>query len=304
MITVVGSLNMDVIACVAHLPAPGETVSATGRARVPGGKGANQAVAAARAGAEVHIVGRAGEDAAGDELVRSLEAAGVNTGHVVRDATDATGTALIAVDGQGENTIIVMPGVNARLTPEDVDRAADIIAASDFLLVQLEVPMETVEHAAQLARSHGTTVILNPSPARELPPTLLRTVDIVVSNEAEVAAVSGMGFPINPSASAEMLLSTGPRVVVVTMGERGAAVVDQSGMTDILAYEVEALDTTGAGDAFAGNLAAALDSGAPLLQAAAFASAAAALSVQQSGAQQSMPSRAETERLIAESRPA
>lgn len=299
MIAVVGSLNMDAIARVAHLPVPGETVLATGYMQALGGKGANQAVAAARAGSSVDFVGRVGADVAGDALLANLRNVGVNTSHIVRDPQGSTGTALIAVDHRGENTIVVVPGVNASLSVEDIRAAEDVITRSSLLLLQLEVPMPTVTYAATLAKHSGTTVILNPSPSQEVPTSLLKLVDILVPNAEEVAHLSGMGSPVDPEAAAGMLRANGAGAVVITLGERGAVVITESGETEILAYEVEAVDSTGAGDAFVGNLAAALDSGRTLEEAARFASAAAALSIQEEGAQRSMPSREETDRFIA-----
>lgn len=299
MIAVVGSLNMDTIARVPHLPVPGETVLAAGFLQAPGGKGANQAVAAARAGSEVRLVGRVGVDPAGDALLAGLTAAGVRTEHMARDESGPTGTALIAVDGQGENTIVVVPGVNANLEPADIDAAAGIIASASLLLVQLEIPLPTVEYALQLARRSGTTVVLNPSPARELSPDLLELADILVPNEEEVAYLSGMGSPVDPVSAAGMLCTGGAQAVVVTLGSRGVAVVTPAGANEIPAFEVEAHDTTGAGDAFVGNLAAALDAGSTLEEATCFASAAAALSMQSAGAQPAMPTRAQTEAFLA-----
>jgi ribokinase len=299
MIAVVGSLNMDAIARVARLPMPGETVLASGFVQALGGKGANQAVAAARAGSAVEFVGRVGVDLAGQALISSLQIAGVNTKHVVRDAGGSTGIALIAVDNQGQNSIVVVSGVNANLHVEDIDAARDAIERSSIVLLQLEVPLETVQYAAEMAHRSGTTVVLNPSPAQALPNSLLNLVDILVPNEEEVAYLSGMGSPVEPASAAGMLLTNGAKAVVVTLGDRGAAVIDENGETDIYAYDVEAVDTTGAGDAFVGNLAAALDAGQSLEEAARIASAAAALSVQAAGAQASMPSREQTNAFMA-----
>ena len=299
MIAVGGSLNLDLIARVARLPVPGETVSAVAYQQSLGGKGANQAVAAARAGSMVQFVGRVGADPAGAALRMSLGEAGVDTTYVIEDVGGSTGTALIAVDNRGDNTIIVVPGVNAHLEPSDVDAARDVIERSSILILQLEIPLETVRYAAGMAQRSGTTVILNPSPSQELPAPLLDLVDILVPNEEEVGYLSGMGSPVDPTTAAGMLCSNGVEAVVITLGSQGAAIVDRNGETDIQAYEVEAVDTTGAGDAFVGNLAAALDAGRSLEESARFASAAAALSVQVAGAQPSMPTKEETDAFIA-----
>lgn len=300
MIAVVGSLNMDAIARVARLPMPGETVLASGYLQALGGKGANQAVAAARAGSAVEFIGRVGADPAGDALLASLQRVGVNTKHIRRDEGGSTGTALIAVDHHGQNSIVVVPGVNANLLPENIDSAEDVIARSSILLLQLEIPLETVRYAAVLAHRSATTVILNPSPAQALPSSLLKLVDVLVPNEDEVAYLSGIGSPVEPASAAGMLRANGAQAVVVTLGERGATVIEDESETDIHAYDVDAVDTTGAGDAFVGNLAAALDQGRSLKEAAKFAVAAAALSVQSAGAQASMPSRERTDTFIAE----
>jgi ribokinase len=182
---------------------------------------------------------------------------------------------------------------------EDIDAAREVIERSSIVLLQLEIPLETVQYAAEMAHRSGTTVLLNPSPAQELPASLLNLVDILVPNEEEVAYLSGMGSPVDPASAAGMLRTNGAESVVVTLGDRGAAMIDENGETDIYAYDVEAVDTTGAGDAFVGNLAAALDAGQSLEEAARMASAAAALSVQAAGAQASMPSREQTNAFMA-----
>ena len=298
MITVVGSINMDLIARVHHLPGPGETVLGADLLRAPGGKGANQAVAAARAGSRVIFVGRIGADAHGVELRHSLELAGVFLEHLGVDADHPSGTALIAVDDEGENSIVVIPGANGQVSPADVDRANDAIQRSSSLLLQLEIPLGTVAHAAQVARDIGTRVILNPAPARALEPSLLQLIDVLVANESEVATLSGVGWPVDPASAARLLLEAGTGSVVVTLGARGAVVVTPDRELDVPAFPVETVDSTGAGDAFVGNLARALDAGQPLEDATRFASAAAALSVRLHGAQPSMPVREQTEQLL------
>jgi ribokinase len=299
MITVVGSANMDLIARVPRLPALGETVLGSSLRRSPGGKGANQAVAIARAGGDVVFVGRLGRDAHGAEIRESLQRAGVKMNHVTDDPESPTGTALIAVDENGENSIVVIPGANARVSSADVDRASDIIRRSAVLVLQLEIPMATVEHAARLGRAAGTVTVLNPAPARMLEPSTLQLVDVLVANEHEVGVLSGMGSPVDPASAARLLLDHGIASVVVTLGSRGAAVVTQHQETDIPAFPVEVVDSTGAGDAFVGNLARSLEAKQAIAQAVRFASAAAALSVRAEGAQPSMPTLEQTERLLA-----
>ena len=299
MISVVGSLNMDLMARVTRLPEPGETVLAREFQRSPGAKGANQAVAAARAGSTVEMVGRVGDDLYGRDLLESLSSAGVVTRHVRTDAQQPTGLALIAVDEQGQNEIVVVPGANAALTPEDVDAAADAISASAIVLLQLEIPLPTVSRAVSLARQAGSTIVLNPSPARPLNPAFLECIDLLVLNAREVAQLSGVGPPIEPAEAARLLVDGGVEAVVVTLGAEGAVIVSSEGETDVPAFPVEPVDTTGAGDAFLGNLAHALESGGSLPEAARFASAAAAASVLRPGAQPSLPTLAQTQAILA-----
>ncbi|HZS93875.1 MAG TPA: ribokinase [Chloroflexota bacterium] len=298
MIVVVGSANMDVVARVEDLPKPGETVMATGYLQAPGGKGANQAVAAARPGGQVAFVGRLGKDEQGNRLRASLQAAGVSTDRSIVDAENPTGTALIFVDRLGENSIVVVPGANAYLEPSDVDAASDLLQAARVIVLQLEIPLPTVVRAARIGHGSGATIILNPAPARPLPPELLSQVDILIPNEEELTNVSGEPTGTEAEAAAHSLLRNGVGAVIVTRGERGALVVTGDGSFAVSSPQVNAIDTVGAGDAFVGNLAYSLDSGETLRDGVEFAVAAAAVSVQRAGAQPSMPSRAETMALL------
>jgi ribokinase len=205
---------------------------------------------------------------------------------------------LIAVDDGGENEIVVVPGSNGRVSLDDVNAARDTIAGSTVLVLQLEIPLETVEHAARVARAAGALVLLNPAPAQSLDPSLMHTVDVLVANEIEVAALSGMGAPVEPASAARLLVGAGIQSVVVTLGSRGAVLVTNDGETDVPAFRVGAVDTTGAGDCFVGALAHALDAGRPLEAAIRFATGAAALSVQRRGAQPSMPTKAEIDAFL------
>ena len=298
-ITVVGSLNTDLVIRAPHLPAIGETVSGGEFATFPGGKGANQAVAAARLGARVAMVGCVGGDDFGRRLAGGLIADGVDVAHVRVDAASASGTALITVDPHGQNTIVVAPGANWRLTPEDVARAATLIADSAILLLQLEVPIGAVLAASRIARDHGVRVVLDPAPApaEPLPGELYRLVDVLNPNEGEAEALSAAAVPDAPAAgaAAEELLRRGTRAVVMKLGARGAYVHDGTRSEVVPGIRVDAVDTTAAGDAFAGALAVALAEGKALIGAVYFANAAAALSVTRRGAQPSMPFRAEVE---------
>jgi ribokinase len=289
---------MDLIARVERLPNAGETILGTSLTALPGGKGANQAVAAARAGSEVAFVGRVGNDAYATQLLDSLRSAGVSTSHTIVEGRAPTGLAMIEVDAVGENTIVVIPGANSHLTPADVERARSTIASSHVLLLQLEIPHDAVLRAAQIGHEAGTLVMLNPAPARPLDPSLLGIIDVVVPNEDEVARLTGLGAPVDAAATSYLVLDMGAKAVVVTLGPRGAVIVTREKEIDIPAIPVQPVDSTGAGDAFVGNLARALDAGESLEHAARFASAAAALSVTREGAQPSMPAEAETRALL------
>jgi ribokinase len=289
-VVIVGSANVDQVFRVTAIPQPGETVLSHGFSTALGGKGQNQAVAAARAGAATAFIGALGSDAFGSSVREGLAADGIGT-EGVREVGAPTGTALIAVDDSGENTIIVEAGANALLELRDSDAAA--IAAADVLVLQLEIPLETVTRAAALARAAGTRVLLNAAPIRELPAELLGNVDILVVNEHEGEFLARDG---DVSALAP--------VVIVTLGAAGAVAYEGGAGGDgrdglrVPAPRVSAVDATGAGDTFCGALAARLAGGSPLEGALRFAVAAASLSVQRPGAVPSIPTRAETERAL------
>ncbi|WP_327376958.1 ribokinase [Streptomyces sp. NBC_01216] len=287
-IVVLGSTNMDLVAFVARAPARGETVTGRAFRTVPGGKGANQAVAAARAGAEVAMIGAVGADDFGPRLRAALDASGVDT-DLLRTAEGPSGTAHIVVDDEGGNSIVVVPGANGTVTSLDHGDDA-LIATADALLLQLELPLSAVTEGAVTARRLGVRTILTPAPAQPLPPELLAATDLLVPNEHEAAALTGIA---DPHGAAEALLRTVPEVVV-TLGRAGClyAVRGAAPLT-VPAPGVTAVDTTAAGDTFVGALAVALAEGRPVERALAWASSAAALSVQRPGASTSMPFRAE-----------
>ncbi|MEV6103321.1 ribokinase [Streptomyces sp. NPDC051940] len=297
-IAVLGSANMDLVAFVAKAPARGETVPGREFRTVPGGKGANQAIAAARAGARVSMIGAVGEDAFGMALRHALTESGVDTGGL-RTVPGASGTAHITVDDEGGNSIVVIPGANGTVTalaPGDEER----IAAADALLLQLELPIPGVLAGAQAARRHGVRTVLTPAPARPLPAELLEATDLLVPNEHEAAALTGR---TDPYEAARELLRRVPETVV-TLGEAGSLYA-RRGADPLLvpALRVRAVDTTGAGDTFVGALAAAAVEGRPMAEALAWASAASALSVQRPGASASMPDRDEIDSLYDEGKP-
>jgi ribokinase len=289
-VVVVGSLNLDVVVRAARIPQAGETILGGELTYVPGGKGANQAVAVARLGARVAMVGKVGGDAFAATLLDSLDAAGVDRQFVTQSESASSGVALIVVDTQGENSIVVASGANAELTPADVDAAEAAFAGADVLLLQLETPLETVTRAAELGRRHGLTVILNPAPAVPLPPALTALVDILVPNESEASLLSGLA-PNDSAAAAEQLLAWGVGDVIVTLGRRGALWVSRRGSHRFGAHPVTALDTSAAGDAFVGALAVALAEGRTRQEAIRWGNAGGALAATGFGAQPSLPSR-------------
>lgn len=304
-LVVVGSANTDMVVKLPRLPNRGESIIGGEFIMPAGGKGANQAVAAARLGAAVTFVARLGADVFGDACLAGLRREGIDTGCIGRDPDAASGVALIFVDEQGDNMLAVAPGANARLSPQDVDRAAPLIAAADAVVCQLEIPLQTVHHALTLARQAGVRTVLNPAPAQVLPLDLLRLVDVLVPNEHEVLLLCGeSGLGIEQSAN--RLLQMGVGTVVVTLGAEGALVVGKGvtlqGKQRVPGYRVTAVDTTAAGDAFTAALACALAGAASdgdLPAAVRFANAVGALTVTRLGAQPSLPTMFEVQAFLA-----
>ncbi len=292
----VGSLNLDIVVPVPEHPAPGDTVLGGDHRRHCGGKGANQAVAAARLGRSVDMIGCVGDDEPGRTLTSALAGEGVRVDGVRVDPEAPTGLALITVDPAGENAIVVSPGANARLSFEDVSEASARIAAADAVLLQLEVPIDTVTRAAEVAAG---VVILNPAPAQALSAELLSSVDLLVPNRGELAVLAGRDErkELDEVISAARALD-GPSAVVVTLGAGGALLVTSDDALQVPAFEVEPVDTTGAGDAFCGALADALVRGVELPRAVRWATAAGACAVTTPGAQDSLPTRAEVAQLF------
>ncbi len=299
-VLVVGSSNTDMIVRLGRLPGPGETVIGGAFSTAAGGKGANQAVGAARAGGRVVFVGRVGADAFGKAALAGLRRDGIDVGHVTSDSASPSGVALIFVAKGGENSIAVASGANERLSPFDVDRAAKAITRADVMLVQLETPLPTVTRAVARASAAGVRVILNPAPARSLPDSLLRRVSILTPNEHEAELLTGIsaGTEAGAARAAEALLRRGVGTVILTLGPKGAYVADAASRALVPGFRVRAIDTTAAGDIFNGALAVALAEGRVLPDAVRFAQAAAALSVTRLGAQPSAPSRPEIDRFL------
>lgn len=291
---VVGSLNMDLVLEVARAPMAGETVFGRKLTFVPGGKGANQAVACARLGGTVAMIGRVGSDDFGGQLRRGLMADGVDVTHVSSETTTTTGTALILVEDSAQNRIAIVPGANGALQPADVDRAGELIAAARLMLLQLESPLHTVEHAIDRALATGnSSVILNPAPAQTLPERLWSRIDYIIPNETEASLLTGIDVVDASSAASAAfeMRRRGAKHVVITLGSQGVLIYDDQGTRTHPAPRVQAVDTTAAGDTFIGGLAAALLEGKDLDTAAKFAIEAAALSVTRVGAQSSIPYR-------------
>lgn len=295
---VVGSSNTDMIVHCERLPAPGETVLGGDVLVASGGKGANQAVALARLGAQVSLVARVGTDIFGDQTMVNLSREGVEMRHVVRDRHRPSGVALITVDARGENIITVAPGANSALSPADVEAAEEAIASASALIVQMEIPPETVAAAVDAAWRLGVRVVLNPAPARPLPEALLRKVELLVPNESELRFLAGVDDDATVEKAARALLARGCGAVVVTLGAQGALLVTSSGSARVPAFKVKAVDAVGAGDAFVAALAYAVCSGKDLEAATTFACAAAALATTKRGAQPSLPTLGEVEAFL------
>jgi len=300
-IVVVGSSNTDMVIHGSRLPRPGETLIGGRFLTAAGGKGANQAVGAARAGGKVSFIGRVGNDVFGKAALAGLRAAGIDVRGVRRDPVAPSGVALIMVAKDGENSIAVASGANARLTVADIQRCAAVIRRAAVLVMQLETPLVTVAAAATLASRAGVHVILNPAPARELSAALLKRISILTPNETEAEILTGINVTDDVAAAraAAKLRARGVQNVIITLGARGAFVVDASGERLVRGFKVKAVDTTAAGDMFNGALAVSLAEGKPLGHAVRFASAAAALSVTCAGAQPSAPSRSRIDAMLA-----
>ena len=296
-IAVVGSSNMDLVVKSNRIPAVGETILGGDFIMVPGGKGANQAVAAAKLGAQVYFVAKLGNDIFAEQSLDNFEKETVNTKYVIQTGEAPSGVALILVDDGGNNLIVVAPGANQTLLPADVERAESDIASCGAVVAQLEVPLETIEFAAKMANDLKVPFVLDPAPARELGPELLRMVDVLTPNETEAQILTGIEVTDEESARAasENLLERDIKAVILTLGDKGFLLADREEMRYVSAHKVDALDSTAAGDAFTGSLAVGIAENKALLDAALFANYVAALSVTKMGAQSSMPTLQEVE---------
>ena len=298
-IVVVGSTNTDMVIKASHLPQPGETILGGTFFMSAGGKGANQAVAAARLGGSVLFIAKTGYDIFGKQSVELFEKEGIDISGIQRDHYQPSGVALITVDDKGENCIVVAPGANAALTPGDINDVKEKIANASLLLVQLEIPIETVEHVAGIASSNNVKLVLNPAPAAKLSDELLKKVSIITPNQKETEMLTGIRVNDQASAkqAAEFLHKKGIDTVIITMGAMGAFVFHQDKFSMIPGHKVNVVDTTAAGDVFNGALVVALSEGDTMEDAVAFACKAAAISVTRLGAQASAPTREEVEGL-------
>jgi ribokinase len=296
-ILVAGSLNADLVVRTPRFPQPGETISGEDLHVIPGGKGANQAVAAARHGTQVSMLGRVGRDDFGDFLLENLKSNSVDSRYVRRDDA-STGTAIIIVDSSGQNSIVISPGANGQVTEQDMENAS----FPDFklLLLQLEIPIPAVLAAARRARENGLGVILNPAPAGDLPEELIALTDFLIPNETELGLLSGMEVPDIASAelAAKSLLERGVGTIIVTLGSKGALIVTANQVTHVETFKVDVVDTTAAGDSFIGGFAYKLLESGDLQEAVRYGCACGALATTKFGAQPSLPTREEVERFI------
>ena len=295
-VLVIGSLNADLVVRAPRFPAPGETIRGGNLLTIPGGKGANQAVAASRQGADVVMVGRVGRDTFSPYLIENLESNNVDVSHIKID-NYPSGTAIVILDKQGQNSIVTSPGANDQVNTEDVDAAPD----AKILLLQFEIPLDTVVYAAKKYNSKGATVILNPSPATTVPDELLANVDFLVPNERELATLTEMDVTDVQSAeaAAKQLIKRGSKTVIVTRSGEGALIVTESEVTPVATYKVEVVDSTAAGDAFTAGLAIKLLESEKLASAVRYGCACGALAVTKLGAQPSLPIREDVENFLA-----
>lgn len=299
-ILVIGSLNMDLVVHVPRVPADGETILGSEFHRYFGGKGANQAVAVARQGASTIMAGRVGADAFGRDQIASLQAEGIATDYLLVDEEQPSGVAFIIIDAQGNNRIMVVPGANGAVSPEDIKALEPVMAECSCVVVQLEIPLETVLAAVRAAHAQGAKVIFNPAPAQPLPLDIYRCITVITPNESEAQLLTGIAVTDLASArqAAQVLLDRGVQAVVITLGSQGAYGLTGAEEFHLPGHQVEAVDTVAAGDTFTGALAALIGEGRSLKEAVEYANAAAAIAVTRKGAQPSVPTREEVLRFL------
>lgn len=304
-VIVLGSLNMDLVVRVGHIPRPGETVLGRDFVTVPGGKGANQAAAAARLGVRVEMLGRVGHDAFGEAMLANLCAQGVGTAHVRRDPSAPSGIALITVDENGENAIVVAPGANGRVSLQDLEEAREALCQARFLVMQFEVPLEVVQAAIHMASKMGVRVILNPAPAQPVSPSFFQGVYCLVANETEAEILTGVAVRdlVSAAQAGQTVRLWGVPNVIITLGAEGAMLCADEGNLHVPARHVEVVDTTAAGDAFIGGLVAALLKEMPWPEAVRYATCAGTLATMVLGAQTSLPDAARVEAFFREGCP-
>jgi ribokinase len=299
-ITVIGSSNTDLVATVPKLPSPGETIMGKDFIVAPGGKGANQAVAIARIGGDVTFIAKVGMDDYGEQAIRNFKNDGINTSFVFRDHNTPSGVALIFVDDNGENMLVPVPGANGRLLPTDIEKARFAIESADILVLQLEIPLETVEYAIIIAYEKQIPIVLNPAPGRTLEKSLIEKVTYITPNETEAETLTGTKVTDDSSAkkAGEELLRLGAKTVIITMGKQGAMLINSDESVLIPAFKVNAVDATAAGDAFTGGLSYAVANGKDIKEAIRFGNAVAGITVTRMGAQPSMPTKDELDEFL------
>jgi len=299
-IMVIGSLNMDLVVISPRHPQIGETILGNSFATYPGGKGANQAIAAARLGASVQMVGSIGQDGFGQDLHNNLMANNVDCRYLIVSAGVSSGTALITVDQQGRNTIIVVPGANHHLLPQDIENIEDAMSETGLVVLQMEIPLETVWESILLARKHAVPVLLNPAPANPIPDEILDGLDYLIPNESELGLLTGMPTAtlMEIKQASQVLLTKGVKRVILTRGEQGCFYLDHEKEIVLPAFQVQPVDTTAAGDAFIGGFASSLMTTDSIHTALKTGSAAGALAATKAGAQTSLPSRLELDQIL------
>jgi ribokinase len=297
IVTVVGSTNTDLVIKTPRLPNAGETVKGTGFQFFPGGKGANQAVAAARLGAEVNFITKIGRDDFGNQALANFKHEGIKTDYILVDENNSSGVALIEVDQTGQNRIVISPGANGNLTVDDIKPIKHVIENSDVLLLQLEIPLETVGYVMEIGASAGAIVILNPAPAEKIPIKFYQHISIVTPNQTEATLLTGLESG-QYDEIADWLRQKGVNTAIITLGQKGAYYKSTTDRREVPGFQVKAIDTTAAGDAFNAGLAVAIGEGCLLRDAICFANAAGALAVTKMGAQPSMPKRSDVENFL------